>query len=216
MATARRASHLSRLHSQTPGKTKNMPVLKAMAYALRCSISRQLITKFRSNIPIISTEWSILGTTMPKRRSPGAKYIDSIQNLMTEIDYQLYVQGRDSYAGCHTPPDDPLLPPGRVIFGYMCADKNTKLSDDVITDMLLNIGIQRLFEKIRRTDPRQIDTNLGKKTTSLLRPKPRHYQSPKVYRLKRKETQIFPLNSASHIAKTVVTTSRSNRQIGTG
>ena len=119
MATARRASHLSRLHSQTPGNTKNMPVLKAKAYALRCSISRQLITKLRSNIPIISTEWSILGTTMPKRRSPGAKYIDSVQNPMTEIDYQLYVQGRNFYAGCDTPPDDPLLPPGRVIFGYI-------------------------------------------------------------------------------------------------
>jgi hypothetical protein len=166
--------------------------------------------------PYHCTEWSILGTTMPKRRSPGAKYIDCVQNPMTEIDYQFYVQGRDSYAGCDTPPDDPLLPPGRVIFGYMCADRNTKLSDDVITDMLLNIGVRRLFEKIRRTDPRQIDANLGKKATSLLRPNPRHYQSSKVYRLERKETQIFPLNSASHRAKTVATTSRSTRQIGTG
>lgn len=101
-----------------------------------------------------------------KTKSWGDAY--SVQNPMTEFFYQRYVQGGEPCVGFSaewdTPPDDPLLRPGRVIFGYMCAGKNTKLSDDAIADTLRNIGIRGLTEKIRRNDPRQIVTNLGEKS----------------------------------------------------
>jgi len=92
---------------------------------------------------------------------------DSISSPLGEIYYDRFSQDNQSCAGFEAAWDDetvdPRIRPGKVVFGYLCADRNVRLSTEKIENTLMNIGIRGVTERIRPKDPSQITADFGEK-----------------------------------------------------
>lgn len=92
---------------------------------------------------------------------------DSVKNPMTEIEYQRFTQAGETCAsfnaGWDVISEDPSIRPSRVLFGYLCANKNANLTDEQLEDTLQNIGIRGLTEQVRKGDTLQIASGFGQK-----------------------------------------------------